>query len=412
MIKSTMMKIKLLAPLSFLLIGSVWAQTEKTNNTISVNQETGLTFSFDEGAYQFEMGGFFQPSYQFLLEEGHLGENYFNAKRSFFRIGGQAREEKLSFLIQTDFSEMRPLLDAWIGYHPTENLSIYMGQRQTFANNLEMRYREDRLQFVDRSQLSTALSRTGREFGLFVEGRFGNTFGVAPMVAITSGDGRNSFGVDARDSDLGGVKYAARLDLFPLGYFSKGNDLYSADLMHEAKPKVMIGAAYSLNEGASNFVGEGHGDFFLYNENGNQTLPNYRQIYLDFLAKYKGFSWLVEFANASANGLGSNRFLNENATQALMPGQISTLLALGNSYNTQIGYVTKSGYSFDVRYGKASPEFALIAGSALPEMNHFTVGFTKYFKGHNLKAQTAYTLMNFANGPNATLFEVMMQVAF
>jgi hypothetical protein len=231
------------------------------------------------------------------------------------------------------------------------------------------------------------------------------------MIAITSGDGRNSYGVDSRDVDLGGLKYAARLDLFPLGHFALGNDLYSSDLLHEKKPKFMIGGAWSYNVGASNTTGEGHGDFLLYNSNGDIALPDYRQIYLDFLAKYRGFSLLVECANASATSL-EDRFTGTAAGTALAPGQISTFLALGNSYNTQLGYVTKSGYSLDFRYGKANPEFALIATSQLADLENYTIGFSKYFKGHHLKLQTAYSLVQGPESPTNQVFELMMQLAF
>jgi len=114
-------------------------------------------------------------------------------------------------------------MDAWIGYEPIEQVKISFGQKQTFVNNREMTYREDRLQFVSRSMLSQSLSQTGREFGVFVESKFklGNTMGIVPMAALTSGDGRNSFGEDSRDSDIGGVKIGGRLDFYPLGFLKK-----------------------------------------------------------------------------------------------------------------------------------------------------------------------------------------------
>lgn len=388
----------------------VVAQNISPANDFNIQQDGGLVFSFNDGGYQFEMGGFFQPAIIFDQREGQDGDLFLNAKRSFFRFGGKALEEKVSFMVQTNFSDRSPLYDAWIAYHPTEQWTVYMGQRQTFANNLEMRFREDRLQFTERGLTSTQLSLNGREFGLFIEGALGDKVGISPMFAITSGDGQNSFGVDSRDTDLGGLKYAGRVDVFPLGFFTPGNERYSADLMHESSLKILLGAAYSINVGASGPKGEGHGDFMLYNENGMDNLPNYRQLYFDLMAKYKGFSYLFEFGNASANGI-RNSFVNEEATQALTPGQISTFLALGSSMNTQLGYVTTSGYSFDLRYGIGNPEFALIAESQLEDVINYTVGFSKYFRGHNLKLQTAYNLMQAPTG-NRHIYELMVQFGF
>lgn len=274
-----------------------------------------------------------------------------------------------------------------------------------------MLFREDRLQFTDRSFLSQNLSRTGREFGLFVEGRIGEKFGIAPMVAVTSGDGRNSFGVDSRDVDLGGLKYSGRLDFYPLGYFTSGNELYSSDLMHEQTVKFVIGTAYSFNEGASHRVGEGHGDFMLYNDNGKLALPNYQKIYVDLMAKYKGFSALVEFGNAFANGLSSN-FTNAEATQRLVPQQIGSFLALGNSYNAQIGYVTQNGYSLDLRHGKTQPEFSDLTDNLLPNQENYTLGLAKYFEGHHTKIQTSFSYLKTTSGTETLLGELLVQMSF
>ena len=203
---------------------------EVKKNFASYEFGNGLNFSFNEGNYRFDITGFIQPSYFHESSNGQEDRNEFNSKRTFLQFGGAAVKEKVSFFIQLDYSLSDPLMDAWMAYHPFEQVSISFGQKQTFVNNREMIFREDRLQFNNRSFLSQNLSETGREFGLFIESKFGNSFGIAPMFAVTSGDGRNSFGQDSRDSDYGGVKIGGRLDLYPLGYFKEGNDLTSADL--------------------------------------------------------------------------------------------------------------------------------------------------------------------------------------
>lgn len=390
---------------------SLWAQVVRMENKAAIDTDNGLLFSFNNGAYRFHLGGFIQPSYRYQKMDTVDAAHIFSAKRAFFRIGGTAAAEKVSFLIQTNFSEQQPLYDAWVAYHPFENVSITFGQKQTFVNNREMLFREDRLQFTERGLLSEQLSSSGREFGLFVESRFGQNFGIAPMFAITSGDGRNSFGTDSRDTDLGGLKFGGRVDIFPLGYFMPGNELYSADLQREKSPKVVIGSAFSVNRGASNALGEGHGDFLLYNNNGSVSLPNYRQLYVDVLAKYNGFSLLFEFGNATASGLSEN-YADANAVLLIAPQQISSYLQLGNSYNAQLGYVTPKGYSFDLRYGQNLPEFAAYTGNLMAENSLYTLGFTRYLKGHQLKAQSSISWLTNPSGVSTTLFETMIQIAF
>lgn len=406
----------------FLLIGcfmNLFAQVDNDNDDDSENEPQltdfklgeGLNISLNNGDYQFHIGGFIQPSIGYQELAGADTDFNFNAKRAFFIIDGTAVKEKISFLLQTDFSFNEPLLDAWVAYHPTKSIIITAGQKQTFLNNREMIYREDKLQFAERSRLSQIYSNTGREFGLFVQGRFGNKFGIAPAVALTSGDGRNSFGADSRDTDKGGVKYGVRVDVYPIGYFKEGNDQYTADLGREESLKILLGGAVSQNNGASNENGEGHGDFLFFDEDGNENLPDYSQIYLDLLLKFKGFSFLGEYVNSSASDLGTP-FLNDNGTDVLAPSQISEFLVLGNSYSLQTGYVTKNGYSLDLRYEQTNPEFENNSTSILTDSNSYTVGLTKYFLGNNLKLQASYSKVEFAQGDSLDIGEVVFQIVF
>jgi hypothetical protein len=88
-----------------------------------------------------------------------------------------------------------------------------------------------------------------------------------------------------------------------LDAFKKGNDMYTADLPHESQLKMLLGGAISYNKGASGPNGEGHGDFLFFDANGIENLPDYSQQYVDLLLKYRGFSFLGEYVNASASGI-------------------------------------------------------------------------------------------------------------
>lgn len=380
-------------------------------NSANFNLGNGLDFSFNDGDYHFNMGGFIQPSFQNINTSSSDSENKFNSKRTFLQFSGKAKKEKVSFFIQLDYSLSDPLMDAWIAYHPTKNVRISFGQKQTFVNNREMTYREDRLQFADRSFLSQNFSNTGREFGVFIEAKFGEKFGISPKFALTSGDGRNSFGVDSRDTDLGGLKLGGRIDLYPLGYFKDGNDLTNVDLGREESLRFLVGLAASANKGVSGATGEAHGNFLLYDQNGANNLPNYNQIYADVLLKYKGFSLLAEYVNTSADNL-TLVYTDANSTQVLAPTQISQYLVLGDSFNIQTGYVTKNGFSFDVRYENMSPEFENQVASILQKANAYTFGLSKYFKGNSLKLQTSYSSISPSLGNNTSQFQVLMQIVF
>lgn len=387
------------------------AQKEPKKNNITIDFGSGLNFSLNHGDYQFNLGGFIQPTFVNEKTTGLDAKNKFNSKRSFLQFSGKAIKEKVSFLVQLDYSKSAPLMDAWVAYHPHKSTTITVGQKQSFLNNREMIFREDKLQLTSRSFLSKNLSNTGREFGVFIKSKFGNSFGIAPMFAVTSGDGRNSFGNSSKDADLGGLKIGGRLDVYPLGYFKEGNDNLTTDLGREETLKIVVGSAFSKNNGVSDSKGEGHGNFLLYNANGSHNLPDYSQIYIDFLLKYQGFSVLGEYANTSASNLNKT-YTDKDGKELLIPTQISEYLFLGNSFNIQTGYVTKKGFSFDARYESTTPEFKTNGNSLLKDSSAFSLGISKYFDNNNLKIQTSYTNRSIASGNKMSQIEVLVQIAF
>ena len=258
-----------------------FSQSEEKNNA-EYNLGNGINFSFNEGKYQFNIFGFIRPSYIYSDEntftnEGQFSDVYrqFKSQNSNLYFTGEAVDEKLSFTIQMDYSSKDPLVEAFIGYHISENMTLYIGQMQVHHNNLEMTQNEEQLRFTNRGLTSQIFTENGEEFGLFLEARIGNSFVIEPKLAITSGDGRNSFGDDSRDSDKGGVKFGSRVNIYPLGDFTSGNRESTVDLIGEQKLKAQIGFVFSKNFGASNLVGDGHGDFIMYDNLDNEKFPDY-----------------------------------------------------------------------------------------------------------------------------------------
>ena len=390
------------------------AQDSLKVEPVSFELGSGLNFQFNEGKYAFKISGMVQPNIGFDTYEDEETEYFLNTRRTYFNIGGNAVDEKVSFFLQLDFSRNNPLLDAWMAWEPVSDLKFTFGQKQTIANNREMMIMETFLQFPDRGLLSTSFSRTGREMGLFVEyGISLGDFKIKPQIAVTSGDGINSFGADSRDVDLGGLKYAARLDVYPLGTFKNGNGNLIPDLMHEESLKLVVGGAASFNDGASDAVGEGHGNFTLFDGEGAPQQPDYRQVYGDILMKYKGFSFLGEYVVATATNLaGTYTATTVTEEDILVPTEISQYLSLGSSYNAQIGYATKSGFALDFRYAAVTPEFDENPGSVLTEISGYTVGVSKYFKGNALKVQAALSSTDYSDDTNRLAGTLLVQLIF
>lgn len=392
--------------------GSAWAQADSAAKPTS-GLGHGIRFALDDGAYRFAISGFVQPAYSFVKPDGDKAQQFFRSRRTYLNFSADALKEKVSLFVQADFSANTPLLDAYATYHITPRWGISVGQRRTFTNNREMTFNEDRLQFTDRGFVSKAFCGNGREFGAFLEGRIGSGFILAPQLAVTSGDGPNSFGTNGTDMDLGGLKYGGRLDIYPLGDFSEGNRGFAADLKHESTPKLLLGAAASLNVGASSSKGEGHGDFLFYDKAKAQHLPNLRKISADLLFKYRGFSLLGEYTQASAAML-QGTYLDSSASpaQLLRPGQISEYLVLGSGYNAQLGYVFRSGFALDARIEHLQPEFTSEALSQLQKTDVATLGTTYYFRENNLKLQASVSQFRYQNAVKAVQGDLVLQVVF
>ncbi len=416
------MKKLIITTIILLSISYVYSQESERNNA-SFSLGDGISFSFNEGDYEFNIYGFIKPTYIYNDEKNYTADGeYSNVFRQFksqnsnLFFTGFAKDEKLSFTIQMDYSSSNPLVEAFIGYHFNEKTSLYFGQMQVNHNNLEMTHNEDKLRFTDRGILSRTYTNNGEEFGLFFETSFGNQFVVNPTLAVTSGDGRNSFGEDSRDSDKGGVKFGSRINILPFGDFSIGNRLSTVDLMHEEKPKVQIGVAYSKNIGASNQVGDGHGDFILYDNSGDELFPDYSQLFFDLNLKYKGFSLVLEYADAFASGL-DQIYTDPNAFNLLIPQQISEYLVVGDSQGIQFGYFTKNGISVDFIYESLNPEFDSYESSVLRKSSNMGVGISKYLAGNNLKIQaslfkTTYENLNNLEDDEFMSGSFMVQIAF
>ena len=398
------MKKTIISIIFLLSISYVFTQESERNNA-NFSLGDGISFSFNEGDYEFNIYGFIKPTYiyndeKIYSDDGEYSNVFrqFKSQNSNLFFTGFAKDEKLSFTIQMDYSSSNPLVEAFIGYHFNEKTSLYFGQMQVNHNNLEMTHNEDRLRFTNRGILSRTYSVDGEEFGIFFETSFGKSIIIKPTFAVTSGDGKNSFGDDSRDSDKGGVKFGSRINILPFGDFSIGNRLSTIDLIGEEKLKVQIGFAYSKNMGASNQVGDGHGDFILYDDSGDELFPDYSQLFFDLNLKYKGFSLVLEYADAFASGL-DQIYTDPNAFNLLIPKQISEYLVVGDSQGIQFGYFTKNGISVDFIYENLNPEFDSFESSVLRKSSNMGVGLSKYLAGNNLKIQaslfkTAYENLN------------------
>lgn len=380
----------------------------------------GLLFAGKDDNYKMEITGYLQPyseSRKYLDNNDATIYNRFRMRRSRFQVAGTAKREKISYQLEIDLTGGGEgadaigglVYDAWIGYDLTKNIKLTFGQKSTSTDNRELGMSSGTLQLADRSSISAAFGSV-REFGLFAESSYkiSRKSIIQPEIAITNGDGINVI-----DRDHGGFKFGGRVDYLPFGKFSNFGQFRQADLMRELTPKFVIGANYSYNVGISDRRGSQSGTILYLDKDNKELLPDYAKFGIDFLLKYRGFSLLGEYVNASARvPMGITQKIRLDGTTSTnfdvngiknVENYVRGRMMLGEGYNIQGGYVFKNLFSIDGRVAYLKPETNSFLNNPTfyNRSNYYTIGISKYLaRGYGAKIQLDCTYINAKDGSN------------
>ena len=402
----------LLAVLAFVLCVNLNAQDAVFN---TYNFGEGLEF-VSEDEHFFKLGGYIQPFVEsrFIFNDT-LGENYndnrFRLRRLRVRLSGNSLSYNLNYRVQFDLSGVSEtgeessnlLLDAFLTYSFNKRTKLTIGQRSLRSDNRELPMSSASLQLVERSRLTSSFAAI-RDFGLFLQRdfRFKNGSYLRNYFEITSGDGMNNF-----QKDHGGLKYGGRIDYVPFGLFTNMGQFRQADIMRERSVKLVVGVNYSYNQGMSSRRGRGGGQILYLDSLGNESLPDFIKMGVDFMLKAQGFSVLGEYQKTSSivpdditqrvrnNGTVSSSFLVDG--QENVTNYVNGRIMLGSAYNIQMGYLLKSLYSFDLRYTHIeSDEFSFLNnGTFYNRPNYYSFGISKYFaRNYGFKIQASITYVD------------------
>lgn len=305
-------------------------------------------------------------------------------RRLRLRFDGFVYSTRLTYVIQLSFTRAdmdyddtgfpNIVRDAMILYAVNDHFSVGFGQTKLPGNRQRINSSGD-LQLPDRS-IVNATFNIDRDFGLqFYYNNNIRTFFYVLRGAISSGDGRNIVLSDR------GLAYTGRIELLPMGKFTDGGDYFEGDLVREPKPKISIGLAYSNNEDAVRTGGQLGKPLYDSRDIGTGII--------DFLFKHNGWSLAAEYLQRSApdpvtfNGEGDLRYVY-----------------VGHGQNFQGGYLFRNNFELVGRYSKVKPDSEI---QELDDMTQeYTIGATKYIRGHRLKLQSdiTYEHNTWLRGPN------------
>jgi len=386
---------------------------------ISINAQEISDTKFGKGMINFvakdsSFSVKFAPRFQVrsMSSWDHDGDQYgspehnFIVRRARLKFDGFAYSPKLKYKVELGLSNRdisganqfnrntpRYILDAVIMWNFASNWELWAGQTK-LPGNVERVVSSANLQLIDRSLLNSRFN-IDRDLGIQLRHKtdLGNGFLMREKFAVSQGEGRN-----VTEGNEGGLQYTARLEFLPFGKFQSKGDYVQAAIKRESEPKLMVGFTYNLNQNAVRERGFA-GDYMIRTD-GSIYETDQTTIFADAMFKYKGFSFMGEYAKRTAD--------EAIATEADGVTPTGDIVLTGNALNLQAGYMFKSNYEIAGRF--TTVDFESETG-ALPS-TQYTLGASKYIVGHKLKVQSdlSYTTLD-GNEDNIT-FRIGFDIHF
>ncbi|MCM5662327.1 porin [Galbibacter mesophilus] len=332
-------------------------------------------------------------------------ESNFLVRRARLKFDGFAFSDKFEYKFELGLSNRdisggsiytgntpRYILDAVVKWNFYKNFVLWFGQTK-LPGNVERVISSGDLQLVDRSLLNARFN-IDRDVGaqLRHSHTFGPKFLVREIFAFSQGEGRNVV-----VGNIGGYQYTSRVELLPFGAFTDDNEYEGSALEREETPKLMLASTYDINANAvrtrSNMGTYMENDIGLY-----QTTIS--TLFVDLVFKYKGFSFMGEYADRNADDPIAK---NSDGTTT---GQV---VQVGNGLNLQGGYLFKNNWEVAARYSNIDLDRAI---TSKPTENQYTLGVSKYLVGHKLKVQTDISYLSVIESSNQLMARLQVDVHF
>ncbi|MBL4724960.1 MAG: porin [Lutibacter sp.] len=339
------------------------------------------------------------------FQEGESGESNFLVRRARLKFNGYAFSPKLKYKLElglsnrdisgaSEFTSNSPryILDAVIKYNFAKNLELWFGQTK-LPGNRERIISSGNMQQVDRSLLNSRFN-IDRDMGIQFRHHFNLTdnFVVKEIFSIAQGEGRN-----ITSGNIGGHQYTGRVEFLPMGNFTSGGDYSGSDLKREQKPKLALGISYDHNNNAvKNRSNQGS---YMTNDIGfYQT--NINTLFIDAMFKYKGFSFMAEYADRDADDPYA-----KNLDGSLTGDKVQ----VGKGLNLQTGYLFNNDWEVSGRYTNIELDKIITGKDA---ENQYTLGFSKYIIGHKLKIQSDISVLDIANSNSQIMYRLQFDIHF
>ena len=389
----------------FLISGLVFSQDKPTNDIklstlpyFSTGKGIGITSP--DSLYQLNLRFRMQNRVTYVENDGENGGYDAQIRRLRLRFDGYVGSPKFLYAVQLSFApgdvgeikdgeNINIIRDAVFMYRPNKRWNLSFGQTKLPGNRQRVNS-SGGLQLTDRT-INNGKFTIDRDFGFQLHNmnEFKDKFSYNFKGAVSTGEGRNS-----TEKPDDGIAVTGKIEILPLGAFTKDGTYFEGDIMREKKPKLMFSGAFQQNNHARRTQGQLGNDLFE-----KRTM---KSVLLDAMFKYNGWAAMSSFMS---------RTTTKNAI-TFDPDDItnSNYAFVGNGFDYQLSYNTKSNYEFITRYsiqkvGKDIRNFA-------PNSKQISFGLTRYIWEHTFKLQTEVTFdtLDYIDGTTKNNWYLRFQV--
>jgi len=403
------MKKKFLLLLTFfsITIASAQVTIERTtqNNDVKLSAlpyysyGKGLGITSPDSIFQLNIRFRMQNRATYLQQEDEEGAVDAQIRRLRLRFDGYVGDPRFLYAIQLSFApgdvgeahegeNINIIRDAVLFYRPNKNWNIGFGQTKLPGNRQRVNS-SGALQLTDRT-INNARFTIDRDFGLQVHNlhEYKDKFSYNFKGAVSMGEGRNS----TEDPD-NGLAYTGKVELFPLGAFTKDGTYFEGDLMRESTPKVMVSGAYQFNNKARRTQGQVGSDLF--------EKRDMQSLLLDGMVKYQGWAFMTAYMQRTAD--------NPVTINPLDDTDVSFVYT-GHGFDYQLSYLFPSNFEVIGRFSTQDvhQDIEMYA----PNTKQYSVGLTKYIWEHAFKAQLELTYddLDYFDGTSRQNWYIRFQV--
>lgn len=392
--------------LSFSLNAQVNIEQTKHDNDLKLSAlpyysfGKGVGLTSPDSLFQFNIRFRMQNRVSYIENDGEKPGYDGQIRRLRLRFDGYVINPKFLYAIQLSFApgdvgeihegeNINIIRDAVFFYRPNKNWNISFGQTKLPGNRQRVNS-SGGLQLTDRT-INNAKFTIDRDFGFQIHNmnEFRDKFSYNFKAAFTTGEGRNS--TEKADD---GIAATGKIELMPFGAFTKDGTYFEGDVVREKKPKLLISGAFQQNNHARRTQGQLGNDLFE-----KRTM---KSVLLDGMFKYNGWAAMISYMSRSTTE-NAVTFNPDDATE-------TSYVFVGNGFDYQASYITKSNYEFITRYSiqNVGKDIQALA----PNTREISFGVTKYIWEHafKLQAEINFDKLEYFNGTTKNNWYARLQV--